>query len=326
MTHSVGYALMMRLALFIVLVVLIAACERAPSSAPSAAPAPPSPALIKQFERLSEEAQAAMANKRDLTPMLAEVQAMINRSPDFWPARRLRVLLLMQQQRFDEAYEEALKVIELEPGEAEMLSIAGFLATEAADHPAAQGHFRQAVAAAPDNPRFRLQLAQALLATDEATAAQRQAETAIQLDSSQPRAYAMLATIHTRQGRPAEAVEPVRRAIDLTPADAEDELVIYVRQYAALLRELGEPDKALGALRTLPFERQFDPRVMADLAECWSLLGQPDKAAVHYERALTLAPTVKGAAMLAAQWYERAGMPEDARRMWAAARQIGGDR
>src|SRR5690606_9150670 len=118
------------------------------------------------------------------------------------------------------------------------------------------------------------------------------------------------------------AVDQARRAVDLAPASEPERVVVYKRRWSALLRRANQPAEALAVLRGLTPPQQFEPGVMDDLAACWALLGQPERAAEHYESALLLDPANPVAAASAAHWHLEANQPERAERMIQRLRRL----
>jgi len=169
----------------------------------------------------------------------------------------------------------------------------GMMARQAAGRGlAAQGRlteavaaFRDAVALAPDEPRLRVNLGEALLRLGDAEGARREFEAAIPLDPAYPLAHYNAGVACARLGRDAEAVEHYRRALALDPG-----LLVARLNVANALFRLGRVEESLEHYRGV-VER--DPRHPgARLGEALALarLGRGAEARALLEQALALLP------------------------------------
>ncbi|HEX7009046.1 MAG TPA: tetratricopeptide repeat protein, partial [Phycisphaeraceae bacterium] len=255
-------------------------------------------------------------------PLLEEARRIARQAPDFAPARAFLGKILLFHGHVQEALAEFEASLALNPDQPAVHLAAGTIALKLNQLDQARQHYAQAVRLDPANSQYRLHLAQSCLRQNHDDEARRVLEEALRLDASLHAAHAMLAGLDAKQNQVQQALEQIKRAIDLVPAQDLNTRVAYVRQRAALLCRINQPEVALAVLRELPPAKQWDPGVMEDLARCWDLMGHPERAAAHYELAVRLDPTNDLAALASARWYLEAGQPQDARRMAEALRRI----
>ena len=285
-------------------------------------PAPESPvAAAQRLVQLEERTQAALANQRDITAITADVRAFVAEHEAMPQGHRLLGLLLTQQDQPAEAYQHlSLAVADEATATPEMHAMLGSLSVQL-DRPAeALEHYQRAIALQPMNMRFRLQLAQTMLTTGDRDLAAAELEEIIRLDASLHQAFAMLGRLEADAGNLQRATRLTGKAIQKAPPHDARLLTNYARQQADHWLKLGQPQQALAVLRVLPMDAQTSPAVSEDLARAWSALGEPAKAAKHYEQIAVMMPALIEPPQLAAQWYEQAGMSEEAQRMREMAR------
>jgi tetratricopeptide (TPR) repeat protein len=277
-----------------------------------------------RLERIEQQTQAALENRRDIRPMIADLRALLVDHPEAAAAHRLLGMLLSQRGEAAQAYEHIQKAVSLTPEpRAEVLAILGSLAMALERPEDARAHFEDALERDPANSRIRLQLAHTLMLLGASEAAREQLDRVIRIDATQHKAYAMLATLAADAGDLSRAIELTGGALKRVPSRDVPTRVAYSRQQARYWTQQGQPGEALATLRLLPIEAQFDMDLANQMADLWAQLGEPEKAADHYEKAATLFPALPDAPHRAAQWYEKAQMPDAARRMRELARRRG---
>lgn len=264
-------------------------------------------------EDLGGRLQSAIEHRRDLNPLLAEAQQLVEQHPELVEARTLLGQIYMMGGRPAQAREHFEQALALHPDQPELHLFTGSLAMQLGDVAGAEAHYDRAVALNPREPRYRMHLATVYLKQQRLEAARDQMNQALAINSSMHSARSGLAEVHAQLGQMNEAVEQMRRALELVPTGDEKLRALYTRKYAGYLRRAGDAQQALRVLLGLPPHQQFQPPVMEALAETWGQLGQPGRAAAHYEQALVLDPSDDASAAAAADWYLRANDTRAAR-------------
>jgi len=112
-----------------------------------------------------------------------------------------------------------------------------------------------------------------------------QAETAVRLDPERAIHRYNLGALLARAGRPAEAIRPLREALDANPR-----LVDAINELGAVLLDLGKTREARDTLtHGLPVDPE-SPLLHKNLGRALLGLGQTGEAAEHFRRALELTP------------------------------------
>ena len=302
-------------------------CERDPSpdatqpAATQAGAGYDKAAARKAIKALSGQFKQHVQKKRSIEPLLVEAREVIERFPQHAPAHTLLSQMLLMTGQQDAAYERIQKALALDPAQGELRLIAGTILTKRGQIERAEAQYRRAIEIDPRNGRYRLHLAQALMQQQRHDEARQQLLTALQHDSTLHGAHAALSDLYMRQDKLERAQTHIRRALDLLPPQEElnkkqkRRKLVYVQRRAALLRRVGNAEAALSVLMDLPAKDVFKPGVRDDLAECWAMLGEPAKAARHYELAVRRDPTDADAAAAAANWHLEARQYKQARRM-----------
>ena len=281
------------------------------------------PDVEQRTHALAMRFQEYIDSGGDPNDLVAEGRSLVAGAPEYWSAHVLLGQILLSADRHAEAYEHLSRSLELDPEDAEMYLLAGTVALELDDLDQATEHYRAAVVLEPREARHRMHLAHAYMRQQQYDDARRELLWALRHDASNHKAHAAMADLYGHQNEITPALNHIRQALEMLPPDDRldreqwDQKVLYVRRRAALLRRDLEPADALSVLRDLPTRRQFEPAVMRDMASCWAMLGEPERAAEHYEQALEYDPAHDLAAAEAANWFLRAERPDDARRMIA---------
>ena len=101
----------------------------------------------------------------------------------------------------------------------------------------ATAHLEKAVELAPDSVEYRFSLAYVLGLAERFTEAIPQLQKAVELSGGKDwQCYDMLGAMYSKTGRPSDAVEAGRRALDLAAADHNEELVRALRSQAGRIR------------------------------------------------------------------------------------------
>ncbi len=124
-------------------------------------------------------------------------------------------------------------------GESQLHAAIGRFALRAADGPGAIDAFARAVRANPNDPAMHRLLASTLMQQDRADEALAEFVAVLLIDPLDAAAHAGIGQIHLQAGRDADAVDALRRATDLAPADSETRYAL-----ATALERLGRTKEA----------------------------------------------------------------------------------
>lgn len=276
----------------------------------------------EQIEQLQQRFSEAISQRKDTTSFIASARQLAQQ----YPANSAAQIMLGQVLLFNDHHQQALEAFEagltLNPAQPELELLAGTVAMQLEQYESAQRHYSQAVGLEPANARYRVHLAQSLVAQQQYDAARQVLIEALKLDSNMHQAYAGLGDLYARENKLELAIQQVKRAIELTPEQDARSLSAYTRRHAALLRRANKPAESLSVLGSLPPEQLYHAAVMKEVAAGWMMLGEPSRAAQHYERALLFDPTHDLAAAEAARYYLKAGNVERAKLMVDKLRSI----
>ncbi len=143
----------------------------------------------------------------------------------------------------------------------------------AGEHGQATDWFRRAMELDPDDPRPPLFLAQLVFESDPAEAG-RLLGRAIALDPTIAEAHASIALLEASNGQEEAALAAMATALSC----GEPSPALRVVQ-AKMYRTLGNPARGVEVLLALPIAARGDEATAGELAECWELLGRPDRSA-----------------------------------------------
>jgi predicted O-linked N-acetylglucosamine transferase (SPINDLY family) len=175
--------------------------------------------------------------------------------------------------------------LERTPDDADAHNLAGIAKRDLGDAAAARAHFERAVALAPAEATYSVNLAQVLVAAGEGAGALAAVEALLRGNPGQPDALLARAQILERLGRHEEALATARMAVAFNPSHARTRHVLGL-----VLFKGGDRAAARSA---------FEEAVALDpaYAEAWinagvaqKDLGDLDAAEASYRRALALAP------------------------------------
>ncbi len=262
-------------------------------------PPRPLPGLV---ERLEARAQAA-ARRPDAPGRAAEASA-----------RRALAVALQVRQGADvqehRAAREARRATELVPDSAALRLLAASLEEE---RNRGLEHLAAAQAAAPDDPRVLLAVAEARLALERPHEAVPLLTRAVALAPGWVRARVELAAALDRAGLGARAVSMRLALGDLTPPTLP-----AVVAAATGARRLGRLDRAAGLLRTALALKLDDEAARASLAQLLTARGDVGGAAALHAEALRLDPSDTGLRLRLAELLAANGRLEEAEAAWGA--------
>lgn len=255
----------------------------------------------------------------------ARAQALLELAVEEYPAEQglaaLHAESLLALDRTAEALAEFERACFVGPDSAAYRDFAGVLAAQLGEDETADTHWAVAQKLAPDNPKYPLYRAQVQRRMGDNDAARASLLLAARLDPELAEAWASLAAIALDENRPAMVAQYIERARALDP-----DSVYYRVLEARGLRRQGEAEMAASLLYAIPeAQRNADPTVLAELALCMGMLGEPERAAEMYIAAANAAPQNAEIAYEAALWLSRAGRPDEARALAARAESLGSE-
>ena len=119
------------------------------------------------------------------------------------------------------AQEHLRAVLAIQPDDAQAWNVLGLLLDQQGESATALEHLDRAVQLAPADPRIRLNRALVLIHLARADEAQAELEEALRLDPAYAKAHFNLGLLLVKSGRSAEGVEHLRRALEIEPGYAE---------------------------------------------------------------------------------------------------------
>lgn len=274
-----------------------------------------------ELAHVQEKLAAAIKTKRSPAAVLADARALVERHPEFSPGYVTLGQILSVSGQGAKAYVELEKALALNPKQPEVHDLAGSLALGLKEYAQAQQHYSTAAGLEPRTAKYRLHLAVVQLKADRFEDARNTLLQALKLDSDSHQAYGVLSDLYAQQNKLDQALDAINRALELLlddPAYRQS----YLRRKATLLRRANRPEEAIVVLRQLPPKTWVERGVIDEFAQTYMLLGQPEKAAEHYEAVLPLDPLADWAAERAAHYRLEAGQKDRAREDLEALRRI----
>ena len=272
-----------------------------------------------RLEDAAARFNAAIDNKRDVGPLLADIKPIVEQHPRLRDARVLLGQWYTHTGDHPRAYEQFARALELDPADAPLHNLAGATAVQMDQLNLAQTHHRAAVENEPDNPRWLLSLGDALLKLDRLDEAKLAFLEVLRQNLTLHEAHAGLADVFALRGgegdlqRAIEQMEKARAGVYGEP-DRLEAHVAYVRKLARLYDQNGEAMEAARVVDTLtPAPARRRPEVLEELAGYLARNGQPVAAALEYQFALEAQPDYPAYAAGAARWLIEAGRRDAAR-------------
>jgi len=266
-----------------------------------------------EVRQLQQQLLNVVNREHEPKKLLPQAEELVQKYPEFVPARKLFGQLLLHAEQEQAGYEQMTKALERDDSRPKLQNLAGTLALRLGKYDRALGHYSEAVGLAPNQPKYRAGLAKALIETQELERAREELLKALNQDSSYHLPHAMLAQLYRRQNKLGLAREHIRKALDRLPEEKEDQRSVYVRRRAELLRRDNRWDEAISVLQDLPPKQRLEKHVLEELARNWALRGEPERAASLYARALNLKPNDEQIAAAAVEWAIEAGWLDQAR-------------
>jgi tetratricopeptide (TPR) repeat protein len=184
---------------------------------------------------------------KDIQKALVAVEQWVQLAPEHLPGRALGVMLYMQADQLDRAFEQLqlLVTISEEQGEDGFMRAVAAV-SQVGDRHAGLELIRRLVAAHGDDPRARYALALAAVGAEEYAEAEAEVRKLVDTYPERPKAQALLASILRSRGNLRGALQVLETALEEAPADR-----ILLMAYARLLVEAEELEAAYQQFRRL---------------------------------------------------------------------------
>ena len=236
----------------------------------------------------------------------AEAEIMLRRGVDeFPPDQTLRGMLaesLMAQNKDREALDAFKAALAL--GEnAAYRDFAASLANRLGMFEEAANQWALAQNADPGNPKYPLYGAQVLRKLNRQDEARVKLVTATKLDETLHQAWAGLAGIAMDNNNLDPALQHIQRARRIAPTEQ-----LYIQLESTIRRRLGQGQRAAELLLTIDERRRFaDPELMRELALCFGMIQEADRAVDMYRDASERYPRNADIHFELALWAQRIG-------------------
>lgn len=238
-----------------------------------------------------------------------------------------RALLVMYAEALAHTGERAQALAEFERAlliedDASIRDFAASLAEELGDREKAELFWSIAQKLAPDNPKYPLYRGAVLQAMGRDQEAGVQFLAAVQLDPVLHQAWASLAGIAMNAGRLDPALQHIRKARDIAPNE-----VAYIQTEATVRRRKGQATQAAQLLQSIDQTvRTNNDALLHDLALCYGMLNEPDRAVAMYQDVTQRRANDPGPYFELATWAEQTGDLELALAASTRAYELGDER
>ncbi|MFW5653073.1 MAG: tetratricopeptide repeat protein, partial [Planctomycetota bacterium] len=237
------------------------------------------------------------------------IKALIERDPDDLEVLDRMTEVLLSEERHEEALRVLERIVELDPENAPARFRAGLVANMENEVERSIEHFRQASLIDRGNPQYPLYLAQMYIKQHELGEAKTRLLQAIALDPMLDKAWGTLTQIALMENNPEMAQQYVDRARQLKPG-----FLLWKIEEAKIKRRLNEPQTALELLQALPLSERQHPLVVEQVALCWAMMNEPEKAAEVHVELLNRDPSQWTSAVAASRYFLVAGDEQQATR------------
>lgn len=211
-------------------------------------------------------------------------ESAVRLEPGFGEAWLILGEVQLRKGEIEEATRSMTKAVELAPGSSEAQAAYGRMRALSGDTLAARAAFEQAIRLAPDSARTRFDFGTLLLRMNEREAARGQFQSVNDMHPGDPEALTALAVMALEDGKSAEAIELLTRALERRPnfGLALTNLAFAYEKAHDWKRAVECYDKYMETVEALP-----DPQAVCALA--WILATGPDEELLNGEQALEFA-------------------------------------
>ena len=247
--------------------------------------------------------------------------------PNNIPARYVLAHLLEDTDREQEAYEEALRVLERDGLHEDALNFAGYLAATLGDKPAARAHYEALLELNPGNTAVRIRVAYDLAQAGDAAGAKDVIRAGLDLEPENVdlleryAAYAMVAAQEVMAasdpGAPmsmeageyySEALDGYRRTYEIKGMEMEWS---HLRNMLATLNQLEQLEEAIELAEEVRQTHGEEPQFWSDFANILNKTGDVDRALDALEQLASLDPEFPNTKARQGAWLLQAGRHEE---------------
>jgi len=212
-----------------------------------------------ELDPYSAEAHASLGLayqqfESDLQAAEGRFKESIRLNPSYATARQWYSGMLHEQMRFDEALEHALKAIDLDPMAHMMHANAAALLSDMGRYDEAAERYRRAIELEPDYEGAYAELAAVHMTLWNWSGAEGLLHEALERNPSNAQALVSRARLLAARGCREEALDEVRRALDITPRSTH-----VIDQAAQVLRLVGSSDEAIELFEQLRVDKSGVP-------------------------------------------------------------------
>ena len=256
--------------------------------------------------------------KNELEQALNQFLKVVDLNPTIVQARTLIAVILLKQQRTDDAIAEIRKVLEIDGENALAHNILGSAYMAKGMHPEGIREFNKAVAIDPKLADVHLKKGLFSLRTGKLREAETDLIAAVQVAPDVLNSRAVLASYYLRQKAYGKAIDILRKGLRGEKTDA-----LF---YNLIAEALARQNKIGDAIQQLQKAKEINPDYLAtsvNLASLYSLRGDYDSGAKELKSALAHSPDNVTVLLSLAALYESRDNAEDARACYLRAMRTG---
>lgn len=285
-------------------------------------PASTKTAPLQTIEEVLESVQAYVS-AGEYQPARTILRSAIAQYPADTDLRFALGDLMLMTEDYQQAYDQYLAAIEQQSTNAngvdpKSLFTAGTLANMIDQPEMALVHYKAAMQADSSNPEYPLYLANIQFKLNKLEEAKASLAIAARLSPDRAMVYGTWAKIALRQNKLTIAQQQIEKARNLEPA-----IAAWTILEANIQKRMGNPERSIELLSSLPQSEINTPESMRLLAESFGMIGQPEDAASRMLDYANENPDDPQAAFDTAVWLERADQRQDAILWGRRARDLG---
>lgn len=244
------------------------------------------------------------------------------------PARYVLSHVLADTERLDEAYDEALHVLELDGLHESALNFAGYLAANLGDRTAARAHYEALLELDPDNAAVRMQVGFDLAGAGDAAGAMELLRAGLEFDPDNVELlersanYAMVAAQKEMETAEPDAplgmeagtfyshaLDGYQRAYEIRGVEMEWR---HLRNMLATLNQLGQLEEAIGLAEEVRQTHGQEPQFWSDYANILNKAGDVNGALDKLDQLMSLDPEFANVNVRRGRWLLEAGRADEA--------------
>lgn len=237
----------------------------------------------------------------------AILESAVGQYPDDQDLRLAYGQLLMQDERWDEAFEQYDAAALSGPISATEHFTAGTLASTVNRYEDAARHYDMAQRTDATNADYPLYLAQTQLKLGLKSEAMASLVRASVLDEGNALIWGSMASVALGDNQVNMALQHIARAREIEPGSRDWRLI-----EAKAMKRAGRAEDAIGVLLGLGESLMTDDEALRAMSECHGMLGEPEESLALYEQAMEARPGSGPLVYEAAVWADRAKRAERA--------------